>query len=284
MKLIKASYEILPQASGLNGIYKQIELAGRTCYKSEDKITKDSCKKFIDMLIKSNHYSPLEHGTVYLKVPYDDIMEYVDSQNPYDRDILCNSWTKYVIDYGNNLVYITSNYRWIIENNLDHWLKYICEPTKYHEKRVSVKFICSRAISHELVRHRVFSFCQESQRYCAYNKDKFGQEVTFIAPLFIDCDKKLMNTEIFSNTYEILETALQEAETNYFILLNEGFKAEEAREVLPNSTKTEIIMTGFMSDWIRFFKLRCDKSAHPEMRRLTNPLKKEFIKLEYIDG
>ena len=131
---------------------------------------------------------------------------------------------------------------------------------------------------------RVFSFCQESQRYCAYNKDKFGQEVTFIAPLFIDCDKKLMNTEIFSNTYEILETALQEAETNYFILLNEGFKAEEAREVLPNSTKTEIIMTGFMSDWIRFFKLRCDKAAHPEMRRLTNPLKKEFIKLEYIDG
>lgn len=131
---------------------------------------------------------------------------------------------------------------------------------------------------------RVFSFCQESQRYCAYNKDKFGQEVTFIAPLFIDCDKKLMNTEIFSNTYEILETALQEAETNYFTLLNEGFKAEEAREVLPNSTKTEIIMTGFMSDWVHFFKLRCDKSAHPEMRRLTNPLKKEFIKLEYIDG
>lgn len=155
MRLIEPSYKIIHQSSGLEGMFKHIELAGRICYKSEDNITKDSCKKFIDALIKRKHYSPLEHGTVYLKVPYDDIMEYVDPQNPYDRDILCNSWTKYIVDYSNNLIYITSNYRWIIENNLDHWLKYICEPTKYHEKRVSVKFICSRAISHELVRHKI---------------------------------------------------------------------------------------------------------------------------------
>lgn len=276
MRLIEPSYKIIHQSSGLEGMFKHIELAGRICYKSEDNITKDSCKKFIDALIKRKHYSPLEHGTVYLKVPYDDIMKYVDPQNPYDRDILCNSWTKYIVDYGNNLIYITSNYRWIIENNLDHWLKYICEPTKYHEKRVSVKFICSRAISHELVRHRVFSFCQESQRYCAYNKDKFGNEITFISPLYIDSDKPLINNGVYDRVYEILTESLSEAEKYYFTLLNEGFRAEEAREVLPNSTKTEIIMTGFMSDWIRFFKLRCDKSAHPEMRRLVNPLNTEL--------
>lgn len=276
MRLIEPSYKIIRQSSGLEGMFKHIELAGRICYKSEDNITKDSCKKFIDALIKRKHYSPLEHGTVYLKVPYDDIMEYVDPQNPYDRDILCNSWTKYIVDYGNNLIYITSNYRWIIENNLDHWLKYICEPTKYHEKRVSVKFICSRAISHELVRHRVFSFCQESQRYCAYNKDKFGNEITFISPLYIDSDKPLINNGVYDRVYEVLTESLSEAEKYYFTLLNEGFRAEEAREVLPNSTKTEIIMTGFMSDWKHFFKLRCDKSAHPEMRRLVNPLNAEL--------
>lgn len=279
MKLIEPSYKILPQASGLEGVYKQIELAGRNCYKSENNITEESSQSFINTLLKKGHLSPLEHGTVYLKVPYNKIMEYVDTQNPYDRDILCNPWTKYVVDYGNDLVYISSNYRWAIENNLEDWLQYLCEPTEYHEKRITVKFICSRSISHELVRHRVFSFCQESQRYCNYSKDKFGKEVTFIDPLYSDYDKKLITTEAFNNVYEILVSALEEAEGYYFMLLDEGFKAEEAREVLPNATKTEIVMTGFESDWIRFFNLRCDKAAHPEMRRLVIPLRKEIINL-----
>lgn len=125
----------------------------------------------------------------------------------------------------------------------------------------------------------MFSFCQESQRYCNYSKDKFGKEVTFIDPLYSDYDKKLITTEAFDNVYEILVSALEEAEGYYFMLLDEGFKAEEAREVLPNATKTEIIMTGFESDWIRFFNLRCDKAAHPEMRRLAIPLRKEIINL-----
>lgn len=155
MKLIKSSFEILEQSPGIQGVYKQIELAGRTCYKSLDKITEDSAEGFVNRMIKSQHYAMLEHGTVYLTVPYNSIMEYANSQNPYYRDILCNPWTKYVIDYENDVVYISSNYRWIIENNLENWLQYLCEPTEHHEKRVTVKFTTDRGVSHEFVRHKL---------------------------------------------------------------------------------------------------------------------------------
>ena len=163
MKLIKPSYEILDQKPGLEGIYEQIELAGRTCYKSV-RPEGQTAKDFVDRMIKSQHYAMLEHGTVYLTVPYNSIIEYVDSQDPFYRDILCNPWIKYVIDYENDVVYISSNYRWIIENNLENWLQYLCEPTEFHEKRVTVRFTTDRGVSHEFVRHRVFSFAQESTR------------------------------------------------------------------------------------------------------------------------
>lgn len=277
MKTIIPKFEIIPQHNSLEGLYKHIEFCGRVCYKSENNITKDSAMKFVNRIIKSGHGSVLEHGTIYLKIPYENIMQYVDPQNPYDRDILCNSWTKYVVDYGNNTVYISSNYRWLVENNLESWLEYICEPTKYHEERLTVKFTCSRAISHELVRHRVFSFSQESQRYCNYSLDKFDNEITFIDPLFSSEEGSLPETsEAYDNAYEVLCSAWEDAEAYYFTLLDAGFKPQEAREVLPNSTKTEIIMTGFKSDWEEFFRLRTDSSAHPEMRRLIIPLELEF--------
>lgn len=160
MKLINSSFEILEQEPGLQGIYEQIELAGRTCYASTHKIQyqeNDTCngfisttaKDFVDRMINSKHYAMLEHGTVYLTVPYNSIIEYANSQNPYYRDILCNPWIKYVIDYENDVVYISSNYRWIIENNLENWLQYLCEPTEFHEKRVTVRFITDRGVSHK---------------------------------------------------------------------------------------------------------------------------------------
>lgn len=164
MHLCKPSYEILEQGPGLQGIYEQIELAGRTCYKSVRK-EGTTAKDFVDRMIKSQHYAMLEHGTVYLKIPYNSIIEYADSQDPFYRDILCNPWIKYVIDYENDVVYISSNYRWIIENNLENWLQYLCEPTEFHKKRVTVRFTTDRGVSHEFVRHRVFSFAQESTRY-----------------------------------------------------------------------------------------------------------------------
>lgn len=186
MRLIKPNVEILEQKSGLDGVYKQIELAGRTCYKSEDKITEDSAKAFVDRMIASGHGAMLEHGTIYLRIPSDDVNyhHYLSKyeKNPYSR---CN--------YGLTLngspvgdICITSNYRVLVENNWLDDLKYICEPTKSHEKCITVKWTCGRDILAEFTRHRTFSFAAESTRFCNYSKNKFGNELTFIIPSWLD--------------------------------------------------------------------------------------------------
>ena len=161
MKLINSSFEILEQEPGLQGIYKQIELAGRTCYKSLDKITKDSAKDFVDRMINSKHYAMLEHGTVYLTIR-GIVKPFVGPSN--FGKYLDNPYSKVVFGEGTTF-YITTNYRVLVENGWLNDLKYLCEPTEYHEKRVTVKFITDRGVSHEFVRHRVFSFAQESTRY-----------------------------------------------------------------------------------------------------------------------
>lgn len=187
MKLIKARYEIMPQESGMNGVFKQIERAGRTCYKSEDRITKNSARKFVERMIKSGHGAMLEHGTIYLTAPANRVVDSIVSNwivdslgdNPYSA-----------VRFHNNSYYITTNYRVIIENRCFDCIdwKYRCEPTEYHEKRISVRFICDRGVSHEFVRHRVFSFAQESTRFCNYSKNKFNNELTFIMPCWINTD------------------------------------------------------------------------------------------------
>lgn len=175
MNLIKPSFEIWEQEPGLEGIYKAIEKAGRVCYRSEDKITEDSAKPFVDRMIKSGHGAILEHGTVYLK--YDIISnQSVNFPNKY----YYNKYSK--VTYGNESLdgtesdeylktfsgrtyaYITTNLRVLVENNWLDDLQYICEPTEYHEKRVTVHFILDRSTANEFVRHRVFSFAQESTR------------------------------------------------------------------------------------------------------------------------
>lgn len=159
MKLIKPSFEIIEQSSGIEGIYKMIEIAGRTAYKSEDKITEGSAKKFVDRMISVNHGSPLEHGTVYLKIPNSSIAHsYIVSKYNY------NPYSKVQMDNDERYC-ITTNMRVLREHGWMDDLKYLCEPTEYHEKRICVRFICDRGVSHEFVRHRVFSFLQESQRY-----------------------------------------------------------------------------------------------------------------------
>lgn len=189
MRLIESSVEIIPQESGLEGIYKQCELAGRTAYKSQDRITEGSAKKFVEALMKSNHGAVLEHGTVYLMISDGlpgamandgggDIITFYEN-NPYSkvnyRYVGCGVYQNY----------ITTNYRVLVENNKLEDLQYLCEPTEYHEKRVTAKFICNRSIAQEITRHRVFSFLMESQRYVAYNRDKFGGEITIIIPEWI---------------------------------------------------------------------------------------------------
>ena len=164
MKLIKPSYEILEQEPGLKGIYQQIEMAGRTCYRSQ-RPEGQTAKDFVDKMITSKHYAMLEHGTVYLKIPVDWEL-YEEQCLPYRDEIdeyLHNKYSKCATD--GDYIYLSTNYRVIIENKWEGLLEYLCEPTEHHEKRVTVRFTTDRGVSHEFVRHRVFSFAQESTRY-----------------------------------------------------------------------------------------------------------------------
>lgn len=269
MKIIKPDFEIWNQEEGLEGVYKQIERAGRVCYKSEDKITEDSAKEFVERIIKSGHGAMLEHGTVYLESSdgfaggfY--LLRRKYEKNPYSRVKIVHSFMT-----GIDHIYVTTNFRVLVENDWLDDLKYICKPTQFHEKRVTVHFVCDRGVSHEFVRHRVFSFAQESTRYCNYSKDKFGNEITFIHPCWIEDNQDTYDRWCF---YE----SLSKAEEVYFRLLKHGWTPQQARTVLPNALKTELVMTGFISDWEHFFKLRDAGSAHPQARELAHPLHEEF--------
>ena len=150
MKLIKPSFEIKEQQSGLNGLYKQIEWAGRHCYKSLDKITENSAKEFVDRMIKSGHCSVLEHGTVYLQFFWTGAVCQHCNQTTPNKLLDKYVGNKYsIVHYHGNDVYVTTNLRVLIENNWLDDLKYLCEPTEYHEKRICVKFICDRGVSHK---------------------------------------------------------------------------------------------------------------------------------------
>lgn len=273
MQFIQPKVEIIPQSEGLIGVYKQIEIAGRTCYKSEDKITNDSCKEFVQRMMNSGHTAMLEHGTVYLKVPFDvwkqDYHEWVFM---FPEDL---PWVDVNADSKN--IYITTNFRHIFEHHIGLELVdlFQCEPTKFHEKRVTVRFTCDRGVSHELVRHRVFSFAQESTRYCNYSKDKFGNELTFVKPSGIEKYTSF-------NKHGGVDNYLKLCEDLYMSLLDQGWKPQDARAILPNCLKTEVVMTGFLSDWEHFFDLRCAPNAHPDMKYLADKLKEEFISREYI--
>ena len=277
MKLIKPSVEIIKQEEyDLNHILKFIELAGRTCYKSEDKITEDSANEFVNRMIKSGHGAMLEHGTVYLTIPNTNITDnelYRYISSPYFSVFKDDCYT-----------YITTNYRVIIENDWNESLKYITTPTKFHERRTTVKFICDRGVSHEFVRHRVFSFAQESTRYCNYTKDKFNNELTFIIPCWIK-DLEESNYYAYCEYHHSKNDASKRwfdscmsSEFVYTNLIEEGWKPQEARTILPNSLKTELIMTGFDSDWQHFFELRCAPNAHPQAKELADMLKDKFNK------
>lgn len=327
MNLIKPSFEIWEQSAGLEGVYKQIERVGRVCYKSEDKITESSAKPFVDRMIKSGHGAMLEHGTVYLKITYKNT----------DFTTLCMFYgkNKYsVLNHSedNKIYYITTNYRVLVENNHLSDLKYLCEPSEFHERRVTVHFICDRGVSHEFVRHRVMSFAQESTRYCNYSKDKFGNELTFIIPCWLDIPEgraywhdginyrvgdtienpfgESVNFKAWvnkkSNYVEVCDyiQALDSAEEAYFRLMDKWenrvadrryktkFKGnpwtpQQARAVLPNSLKTELVVTGFTSDWNHFFDLRARGTTgapHPQAKELAEPLMKEFIARKYINN
>lgn len=194
MRIIKPYHEIMTPINR-EEILKTIELAGRTCYKSESNITEDSASKFVKMLITRGHEAMIEHYNI------------------------------------------------------------------------TVKFVCDRGVSHEIVRHRIASYAQESTRYCNYGKDKFGNEITFIEPMFWDKE---------SDLYGKWKLACMCAETLYLEMIEDGASPQEARSVLPNSTKTEIVVTMNLREWRHFFKLRTAQAAHPQMREVAIPLFKEL--------
>lgn len=272
MKLIESSVQIIEEKDP----YKMIELAGRTCYKSEDKITENSAKEFVDRMIKLGHGAMLEHGTIYLKIDKTE-----DGHLPparlYWSDGNHKKYTR-VRKHGNS-IYVTTNLRVIVENDRLDDLQYQVEPTEHHEKRITAKFICDRGVSHEFVRHRVFSFAQESTRYCNYSKDKFNNEITFIQPSW-NYFKTACYMGIDNFDGDIFERALRDAERRYFELIEKGWKPQQARQVLPNATKTELVMTGFESDWEHFLSLRTSKNAHPDAQKLANELKELLINVK----
>lgn len=256
MKLIESKAEYIPQEEGLEGIYKQIEICGRTCYKSLDKMTKSSARGFVERMINSNHTAMLEQGTVYLTIKWWHIFKFFKYLlNPYSKI--------------HRFKYITTNYRVLYEHNWINDLQYICLPTKYHEKRYTLKFVTDRGVSHELVRHRVFSFAQESTRYCNYSKNKFGKEITFIIPSWCP--------NYDETDWDGLTYTLQKTEDEYFSLLDKGCTPQQARQILPTALKTEICMTGFASDWRFLMDLRLFEktgAAHPDMLLLIQKAQK----------
>jgi thymidylate synthase (FAD) len=195
MKLINSSYSLISPKTQEDFILEAmiIEEIGRTCYKSEDKITEDSWRKFVSMLKKSGHHAMLEHGIM------------------------------------------------------------------------SVRFVCDRGVSHELVRHRLCAFAQESTRYCNYSKEKFGNELSFIKPSTFENWGKV--------TQDSYITELKEIEKQYLFMVDTGCKPQEARAILPNSLKTEICVTANWREWSHIFQLRAiEKAAHPDIRALMLPL------------
>lgn len=321
MKLIEPSVEIWDQEEGLNGIYKNIERAGRVCYKSSDKITEDSAKPFVDRMIKSLHHSMLEQGTVYLTIPREDINYHIYlskyRDNPYSECRVAQ--TLEGIPVGS--LYISTNYRVIIEHDWTDDLKYLCKPTKFHEKRISVHFTCDRGVWNEFIRHKTLqrgddcevyliidydteqnnSFAQESTRYCNFSKNKFNNEITYIIPTWLDipegeayfhdginfrvgANKEFFGESVNSkawnrnNNWKEVDSflhSLDVSEKMYFDLLNLGWKPQQARQVLPNALKTELVMTGFISDWKHFIDLRYRGTTgkpHPDAFYLAEKL------------
>lgn len=268
MKLVKPSFKILDIERSITDTYKKIEYAGRICYNSVYKITDDSYASFVDKLKASRHNSPLEAGGVYLK--FDDKVNEDDycnaceffNDNPYSRSF----GTIDKEDASHAVMYVSTNYRVIIENELECWLKYF-DSSYIAEPRISVVFTTSRGVMDEYFRHRTMSMSAESSRYCNYSKDKFGNELTFIDDGLIDDIKK--------DQYKLAECA-------YMQEIKEGKTAQYARNVLPLGLKSTYILTGFIDDWEHFFDLRDSNSAYPEAHEIAHKLKEEFINKGYI--
>ena len=276
MKIIESNIKYIPQDYTLEGIYSQIEKAGRICYASESKENK-TAKEFVDNLIVRKHFSPLEHGTIYLKIPAEYWTHSCYCINNIETEFVhprywFNHYSK--SNVVNNYAYVTTNFRVLIENGFLTDLQYLCEPTKYHSLRYSFEVICSISVSREWNRHRTLSISEQSTRYCNFSKDKFDNEVSFIRPYWISEIQSNMTLHygdtIGENQNEVMfKNSLLDSEIRYLTLINNNCKPQEAREVLPLCTATKVFYTGFKSDWEHWLELRNSNAAHPDIRKFT---------------
>lgn len=264
-------------ASNVIGAKKVIEKAARTCYHSIDKMTAESYEQFVQRLIEAKHFAMLEHGTIYLRMPRMESLKrgHLYGSNPYS---FC-----FVADHEPEYMYITTNYRVIVENGWEDDLEYISEYVEgKHEERITFHLLTNIQVANEFVRHRVFSFAQESTRFCKYNSDKFNKELTFIVP------HEMKNYGPYdkndNKTLIIWTNAMTRAEEYYFELADAGCSAQECAQVLPKATKTELIMTGTIPQWKQFIDIRYNESTgpvHPQAKELARLINEKLC--QHID-
>lgn len=318
MKITNPSVEIMRTGLETDIIPEQfIERVGRTCYKSEDKITDDSAVKFVGNIIKRGHEAVIEHWNLIFKT---DATMYEEIMSDWDRLLHdgCISIKERLRPYLRFTDIFTKDLemRCVISGNMRAWRDYakaciegfgfmprymygmikrhplffpeyqeyvpniitndILQPITANDlndyersihQDVTVKFICDRGVSHEIVRHRVASFAQESTRYCNYSQSKFDHEITVVRPSW--CSKA-------DDRYKRWFEGCLNAENGYFVLLDEGCTPQEARSVLPNSLKTEVVVTMNLVGWEHFFELRCSPAAHPDMKEVADMAKGLF--------
>lgn len=278
MQLIEPSVSLITEKDP----FKKIELAGRTCYKSEDKITETSAVPFVSRLIKAGHLAMVEHAIFYFSNTFDDLLLAQSIRNRM-RKIPYSNTTLVATATGKFRVVFSANLRSLLENMIAEFnaetneLSFdvldlvpcnyddgMTEPEKLIHKYTTMRFITDRGVTHEFVRHRPFSFAQESTRYVKYNNDN----MQFIKPAGYDSwsPKK----------QGIFLSALDTAEKYYNDLMANGAVAQEARAVLPNAIKTELVVTGNEKEWLHFFELRCDTHAHPDIQKIANMAKQLY--------
>lgn len=307
MEFVRQNADIWEQGNTLEDMWKHIARCTRVCYQSTPKNDGETDEEFVKRVIlrpdsstgelnfDKIHGAMLEHGTVYLK-----FYDYKFDKNP-GLKYIDNKYSKTYRLHEYEVWGVTTNLRVIYENNWLDDLKYICAPTEHHAKRVTVSFTTNIGVTREFNRHRVNSIAEESTRYCNYHLDKFKNSITFALPSWIDineteiqaCRTAEVESDMYAdmrvnmelsdnwNTIDWYLYALSTSALAYKKLIQLGWKPQQAREVLPLATKSQLIHTAFVDDWKHFFALRADGvsgSPHPNAKLVAEPLKQEFIK------
>ena len=307
MKIITPKVEIWEQPNHVLGLWKHIARCTRVCYQSERKKNENEIDEaFVRRVIlhakpthsEANHLSMLEHGTVYLTIPANS----ANNMN-YIRLLIQNKYSRWRREYNDDklmLYYITTNLRVLVENGIMKALGHITIPNENHYKRVTVCFTTNIGVSREVNRHRSNSIAEESTRYCNYSKDSNNSGLNIVCPTWLEDvgdiltqvpidgfvrDIVVNRVENMWDVWDYYWFALKAAEFSYNNLIRLGWKPQQAREVLPLATKTQLIHTAFVDDWQHLFRLRGEGisgAPHPNVKPLILDLIKQFKENGYV--